>query len=358
MSKSRLVFVVIFTIVVAVLVEVLFGNYLAARLATWPVVRRFDIFKPQAPIVVTNKEVVRVSDTQDTVDAVGKVKSRLASVAILQNGQLVVTGSAVALTGDGYLLSTDATFNIKGVAYFAVLNNGQSYPITALYSDPATTMVIFKINASGLNVSSFANSARIAPGQKLAMLANSATSFDARFSQTYVTASQGDTQRVFFSDQPSRSFGLQGVGSLAPGEVVITMDGEIAGMWDGATVMSSDVIRTATTNFFNNPTKFSRPVFGFYYRKVTAGESNTLSIPQGALVTKPDAATPAVVAGSPAATAGLQEGDIVIQLNDTKVDETVMLEELLEKTKPGDQVALTVVRNKKQVSVVILAGSN
>ena len=57
------------------------------------------------------------------------------------------------------------------------------------------------------------------------------------------------------------------------------------------------------------------------------------------------------VPGSPAAAAGLKDGDVLIQFNDTKLESLYTLTDVLREAKPGDKVKLVVVRDGKNVEV-------
>ncbi len=357
MSKGKVLILIVFIVGLTLVAQVLFGGWLSARLSTWPPLRRFNLFHPQAPIVITNKEVVRTSDTQDAIDAANKIKSRLSAVAMLQNNKLTVVGTAINVTGDGYFVTAQGAFAVKGAAYFVVLNSGQSLPITALYSDPQTGLMFFRANTSSVSVAPFADSEGLQPGQKVFLASSSLASFTLGFRESWVVTTQNDNSgKIFNTDRPSRTFGLQSVGVLTPGETAVTLDGEVAGLWDGTNLLSANVVKAAVNLYFNNNEKIRRPVFGFNYQVISRAESSTLNVPQGALVAKPDSATAAIVAGSPAATAGLQDGDYIIQVNDSKIDEGNQLEEVLEKIKPGDLASITVVRNKQTLILNLTAG--
>jgi len=58
-----------------------------------------------------------------------------------------------------------------------------------------------------------------------------------------------------------------------------------------------------------------------------------------------------VTNGSPAASAGLREGDIIIQLADKKIQNIEDLTAALGGRKPGDEVAIVVLRTGKPVSL-------
>jgi S1-C subfamily serine protease len=354
--KLKFIIAILIAVILSLLLMVLFGGYLSARLATLPIVRRFDLFKPQAPIVVTNRQEVRVNEGQDAIDAINRAKNRLSNIAVLQDGTLTVVGGAVNLTNDGYFVTASSAFPIRGGTYFVTLNSGQVAPIRQLFIDPSTNLVIFKADLTGVTVAAFANAKGLVAGEKILLMTSGRIGFTAQALHSSVIKTQTDTSQIYSSDRLTRGFIHQNVGSLIPGQASVTLTGDVAGLWDGASLVSADVIKTTTDVFFNNLNTIRRPVFGFTYRMVSGAESNVLNIPQGALIVRPDATTSAVVAGSPAAAAGLQEGDVIIQFNGTKVDEGLVLEELLERVRPAERVNLTVVREKKQVNLTLTAG--
>jgi S1-C subfamily serine protease len=53
--------------------------------------------------------------------------------------------------------------------------------------------------------------------------------------------------------------------------------------------------------------------------------------------------------GSPAAAAGLKEGDVITQIGDDKIATVYDLTDFLKKAKPGEKVKITVLRDGKTV---------
>jgi S1-C subfamily serine protease len=64
-----------------------------------------------------------------------------------------------------------------------------------------------------------------------------------------------------------------------------------------------------------------------------------------------------IVAGSPAQTAGLTEGDVITAVDGTSLDATHTLDLLLGQRTPGQQVILSVLRNGKTSSVTVTLGT-
>jgi serine protease Do len=106
--------------------------------------------------------------------------------------------------------------------------------------------------------------------------------------------------------------------------------------------------------------KFSRPYLGVRYIPLTADVANqyNLSVQNGAYVAPAvDAAVPSVVAGSPAESAGLQEKDIITEIDGTKIDQTHSLTSLLDQHQPGDKVSLTIVRASDTQKIDVTLGT-
>jgi serine protease Do len=82
-----------------------------------------------------------------------------------------------------------------------------------------------------------------------------------------------------------------------------------------------------------------------------AATANNLSVNHGAWVQATDDQTPGVVPDSPAAKAGIKEGDIITKVGGDTVDSTHSLQSLISKHKPGEKVVVTVMRDGKEQSL-------
>jgi serine protease Do len=106
--------------------------------------------------------------------------------------------------------------------------------------------------------------------------------------------------------------------------------------------------------------KFERPYLGLHYTPLTTATANQLglSVQNGAYVLPTtDPTQPSIVSGSPAEQAGLQEKDIISQVNGKKIDQTHSLISLLNQHQPGDKVLLTIIRGGKSQKIPITLGT-
>ncbi|HVA10891.1 MAG TPA: trypsin-like peptidase domain-containing protein [Candidatus Dormibacteraeota bacterium] len=107
--------------------------------------------------------------------------------------------------------------------------------------------------------------------------------------------------------------------------------------------------------------KFSQPYIGVRYIPLTADVSveYNLSVNNGAFIA-PSADpvnNPSVVPGSPAAQAGLQENDIITQVNGANVNQNNSLTSLLDNYLPGKTITLAVFRSGHTIHVNVVLGT-
>ncbi len=100
-----------------------------------------------------------------------------------------------------------------------------------------------------------------------------------------------------------------------------------------------------------------RPYLGVRYQELTPAIANSLGIDaqEGAYIVSGSDGT-AIVSGSPAAKANLQEGDIIVKVNNDDVTTKNNLSSLIGRYNVGDTVTLTFIRDgKQQTAQVTLA---
>ncbi|MCR4312119.1 MAG: PDZ domain-containing protein, partial [Candidatus Uhrbacteria bacterium] len=103
--------------------------------------------------------------------------------------------------------------------------------------------------------------------------------------------------------------------------------------------------------------KISRAYLGVRYMPVTPqmAEQNGLSVDYGAIILRGDNRELAVIPGSPADKAGLEENDIILEVNGQQLDEEHPLAYVLRGIAVGETVTLKVLHDgaEKTVEVVL-----
>ncbi len=352
-NKHNLLVIIVSCVIITFLFNLLFGRYLTAKISTFPLFNKWQIISPQAPIVINTREEVRISDAGETLQAVSAIKSKISTIAVSENNTLTVTGGAVNLTSEGVFVSHSLAFAMDSGNYYIILNDGETAKIKEKLVDPATGLVFFKADlTNNVPAANLASSSDLKPGEKIFFISNSTQSSAVKFLASYVTFAQTDTERkVFDSDRPNRTFGAQSTFPLIAGQAIVSSKGDIVGLWNGNDIISSDVLKHVMALYFANSNKIIEPNFGFEYSMVNKAESAILNLTIGALVKDINSKQGI----SPAAKAGLLKGDIITKVNDETMGEQNMLEEILQKYKPGDTLKLEAVRGKNKLSLSLNA---
>ena len=104
--------------------------------------------------------------------------------------------------------------------------------------------------------------------------------------------------------------------------------------------------------------QLQQPYLGVRYVSLTKDLANqfNLKVTSGAYIVSSDT-EPAVVPGSPAEKAGLQNHDVITKVNKISIDQNASLTSALAKFKVGDTVTLTVVRGAKTMTVKATLGN-
>jgi len=106
--------------------------------------------------------------------------------------------------------------------------------------------------------------------------------------------------------------------------------------------------------------KLEQPYLGVVYLPITADIASqyNLSVSNGAWIPPSNVTgTASIVSGSPAAAAGLQEGDIITQVNGQAINQDNSLTGVLDKQAVGAKVTLTVIRGGKQITLTATLGT-
>lgn len=101
-----------------------------------------------------------------------------------------------------------------------------------------------------------------------------------------------------------------------------------------------------------------RPWLGICYFMVTGELANQFQLPvdYGAYVYCQDTNQPAVLPGSPAAQAGLQERDVILEVNGRRLDNRYALVDALAQARVGERITLTVLRSGRTLQLQVTLG--
>lgn len=349
-SKTKIFQIILIAVVCAWVFDVFLGRSLTAKISTLPLLNRWKILNPQTPIVINNRETVRVEKSGDEVEAIAGIKTKTSLIILVgSGGSVTVTGAAINLTSDGGFVTGSSSFAKNQGNYFVVLSDGRSAKITGQVSDPTTSLEFFKAEINKVPLASLAESKNLNVGDKVIFVNNSLQNFFSKAAISRVVASQKDIAgQTFLADYPRNSFAAQANSPLLSGQALIDANADIVGIWNGSNIIPSNLLKSAMGLFFADNQKITRPSFGFSYAIITANESKLGLLAEGALVKD--------ASGLSAKQAGMLPGDIITRFDNADISQNIFMDEILQKYKPGDVAAVNVIRAGKNIMLKLTVG--
>lgn len=260
-------------------------------------------------------------------------------------------GSGFILSSDGYIMTNAHV--VEGASEVMVtLADKREFKAKIVGADKRTDVAVVKIDAKGLPAIKIGDVNRLKVGEWV-MAIGSPFGLENTVTAGIVSAKQRDTGDYLPFIQTDVA-----INPGNSGGPLINMRGEVVGinsqiysrsggfMGISFAIPMDEAIRVSDQ--LRATGKVSRGRIGVQIGPVDkeVAESIGLGSATGVLVS-------AVEPDSPAAKAGLQAGDVIVQFNGTKIDKVSDLPRLVGNTKPGSKVSLTIFRRGKQQQLSI-----
>ncbi len=349
---SRTFLLVLCAAIVAFVFNLFLGDRLAAHFATWSVAKKYHLVEPRAPLVINTREEVRVNEANDLVAVINKSKGKVVAVVDMGLGAPALRGAATALSADGLFVTSKLSLEgVKQDSLVLVSGDGRAHKVTKIVFDGATNIALLKTDITGLSVASFAKREDVLPAERV-MLLGSTTNGNPYFLASFISSGESLSAGAWSSELPSHSLPMQAVSGSVPGQGVFMLSGELAGMWDGNSVVPASVIAEAVGSYLSSGGVIARPYFGFAYTYIPASFATNGSQTAGFLVTKLINKT-APTTNSPAAVAGLVVGDIIRKVAGQDVASSPTPDILLTGASVNKSISFEIVRNGKSLVINI-----
>lgn len=287
----------------------------------------------------------------------------------------VGAGSGFLVSADGYVVTNKHVVDDERAEYTVILNDeshrGEKVVAKVLALDPTNDIAILKIDRTGLPFLNFGDSDALQVGQTAIAIGYSLGEFDNTVSKGVIS---GLRRSITAGGSRSRPEQLDDIiqtdAAINPGNSggpLLDIAGDVIGvnvaMAQAQSIgfalpgnLVSDVVEQVKTSG-----KIQRPFLGVHYLPITpeVKERNHLTVGYGAWIARgQESDDPAVVPGSPADLAGLQENDIILEVAGDKVEEPgAGLTRLIAKRKAGETVTLKILRKGKEQTVKVTLGS-
>jgi serine protease Do len=325
-------------------------------------------------INTTKTEKLRLEESSAFIDTAKKVTPAVVSISTSKNvqdffGQTYQQnggGTGFIITNDGLIL-TNKHVAEAGDTLTALTSEGKSYSAKVVAKDPTNDLAILKIEASGLPVVDLGNSDELQVGQWAVAVGNALGQLQNTVTVGVISARERQLTVGAGSDQEQLNNLLQtdaAINSGNSGGPLVNLAGQVVGI-NTAVASNSQGIGFAipinqaksAIDSYKKTGKIIKPYLGVRYATVTkdVAASANLSVDYGALIVGSYGQN-AVEPNSPADKAGLKSGDVILEINGQKIDDSHTLGAVIGSFRPNDQIDLKYLRDKKESTVKVKLG--
>ena len=266
-------------------------------------------------------------------------------------------GSGVIISDDGYIVTNNHV--VEGATDIRVaLVSGDEYPATLVGTDPATDVAVLKVDKTGLPAITLADSALLQVGDTVLAFGN-----PFGVGQTVTMRIVSGLGRTGFGIVDYEDF-IQTDASINPGNsggALTDVEGRLVGV--NTAILSRtggnqgvgfavpvDIARNVMEQIIRTG-HVVRGYLGIYIQPLTPDLARAFHLTEhkGALVAS-------VSARSPAAKAGLKEGDVITVFNNNAVSDSAQLRLMVAETAPGTKAEVSYLRNGQPGQTAVTLG--
>jgi len=330
---------------------------------------------------------LQLDEQEATVRAIQKVSPAVVSIIIddyqtinilTQSGlsvqkqkQQVGSGTGFLISSDGYVLTNKHVVragNPDTAEYQIILSSGKKYYAQYIGVDPLKDLGVLKIFDQKLPYVELGDSDQLLQGMSVIAIGNALGRYQNSVTKGIISALG---RSIAASDNHGNVEALDNViqtdAEINPGNSggpLVDLQGKVVGVnaaidQSGASIGFAIPINDAKViiKSIKEKNRIIRPRIGVRYQMLTPeiAAANNLPRTTGAWIARgEDTNEPAVQADSPAARGGLQEGDIIFEVNGIKIEGNNTLFKVTQKYNPGDKIGLKLRRGDKIIIITIV----
>lgn len=273
----------------------------------------------------------------------------------------MASGSGVIIGADGYIVTNNHV--VDGASEIMVtLNNRRNYPATLVGTDPNSDLAVLKIEAANLPVIAIGNSDQVKLGQGVLAIGYP-LNLEVTVTQGIVSAKSRNIGINRQGPSPVEAF-IQTDAAVNPGSsggALVNIKGELVGInaaiasptgsFAGyAYAIPSNLMKKVTDDIM----KYGAVQRGYLGIRLAPENSDETGNTGSAILDDVNGVRVMDVDPSGAAQeAGIQKGDIIRKVNDTRVNTGTQLIEQIAEQAPGNKIAITVVRGGEEKTMTV-----
>jgi putative serine protease PepD len=316
----------------------------------------------QSSLDVPADPVARADSDEPLAQAAAEVLPSVVSVATA-DGRSAGEGSGVIISSDGLVLTNNHVVALVadgGGELEVTLPDGSTAPATIEGRDPASDLAVIRVEGQeGLTAATFGSSADLRVGETV-LAVGSPLGLDGSVTAGIVSAVG---RAITLGDDPTAPAAvvsaIQTDAAINPGNsggALVNADGEVVGInTANASLAQSMGGQSGSIGLgFAIPIDEARDIAG---QLIDDGEATHAYLGVQSAESEDGVTLAAVMGDGPAAEAGLEEGDVVTAIDDTRVTDVASLTAAIRSHDPGDEVTVHITRGGEDQEVTVTLGT-
>lgn len=282
--------------------------------------------------------------------------------------QEIGEGTGFIVSSDGLILTNKHVASTENAKYVIVID-GEEYPGKVLALDPVQDLAIMKIESSEtFEPLKLGEASDVQIGQTAIAIGNALGEFENTVSVGVIS---GLGRTVIASGSTIGTETLEdiiqtdaAINAGNSGGPLLNLKGEVIGINTAISTTGQNIsfaisIDKAKKDIeqVKSSGKISYPYMGVRYVILDedSAEERSLSVDYGALIIGEEG-SPGIISGSPAEAAGLQEGDIILEMGGEKITKSNSLSKIISRYDAFDSVELKILRGEEELVKNIILG--
>ena len=303
-----------------------------------------------------------VEEVTSCVVGISKIKNAGSTIFLEDSTSSLGLGTGVIVSSDGYILSNEHVTGSKYSNCYVTLEDGRTFTASVLWSDSSIDLSISKINAKNLPYASLGDSDNVRVGEIVYAIGNP---IGYEFQRTVTAGIISALNRTVRIDENNTSTYMEDLiqtdATINPGNSggpLIAADGTMIGITSVKITSAEGIGFAVPINVvkpiierYQKDGKFEEASLGIfaYDKNVIPYIDSNLELTQGIYVAQ-------ISLDSPAAKTDLQVGDVILKIDDLTLNKMCDLRCYIYTKSPGDEVTLTVYKNKRQQEIKVTLG--
>lgn len=304
-----------------------------------------------------------VENVTSCVVGVSKIKNAGTTVFLKDGTSSLGLGSGVIVSENGYILSNEHVTGSKYSNCYITLENGKTYTASVVWSDSTVDLSIAKINVKNLPYASLGDSDNVRIGEIVYAIGNP---IGYEFQRTVTSGIISAVNRTVRIDENGESTYMEDLiqtdATINPGNSggpLINPDGKIIGI-NSVKIASAEGIGFAVPINIVKPIiekymkeeKFEEASLGIfaYDKEIIPYIDEKIEIQKGIYIAQ-------ISLDSPAAKTGLKVGDVITKIDNLELNKMCDLRSYIYTKSPGDEVNLTIYRNRREIQIRVKLGT-